>query len=85
MGRLPRKTPEQIAAEKQERAKLEEAMHKVVFLCQVTGIPKRKVVGIVRDKCLTGYKEARGGVERYWDDNLDFSKVPGRASNNEKK
>lgn len=76
MGRLPYKSPKQTEREKREKAKLDEAIHRVIYLCQMTGISKETAVGIVRDKCLIGYREAREGVERYWQEKPDFSKAP---------
>lgn len=75
MGRLPYKNPKQIEREKREKAKLDEAMCRVVFLCRITGISREAAVSIVRNKCLTGYREARDGVERYWDADPDFERL----------
>lgn len=84
MGRLPVKTKEQIEEEKCARESLEEAMRKVVYLCQLTGISRTDAVGVVRNKCLTGYREASFGVEHYWQDAPDFDKSPWENGNREK-
>ncbi|MGN0132772.1 MAG: hypothetical protein ACI4AA_10050 [Lachnospiraceae bacterium] len=84
MGRKPYKSPEEIQKEKLKRAELEEAMHRVIFLCQITGIPKESALQIVRDRCLTGYKEAGRAIERYWQDGIEPVEIPGEETEKEK-
>lgn len=76
MGRRPYKSPEQIEKENRKQAELEDAMHQVILLCRITGIPKEKALHIVRDRCLTGYREARLAIERYWDDSIKPVSIP---------
>jgi hypothetical protein len=51
---------------KREKAEREESIHKVVFLCQKMEIPRERAIKIVQEKCMIGLREARLGVERYW-------------------